>query len=75
MEALGYDIDDVRECLSGLCEGDCARDGAPEHPELAPRGWVYEFVTDFGLDRLYVKVCLNPKDLYILSFKLDGSPA
>ena len=75
MESLGYDIDDVRECLRGLYEGDCVSDGAPEHPEKAPNGWMYEFVTDFGDDGLYLKVCLNPDNVYVLSFKLDGSPA
>ncbi len=75
MEQLGYDDDDVQEFLCNLEVGDCTRDGSPDHPELAPKGWIYEFVIEFNGDRLYVKVCLNPEGVYVLSFKLDGSPA
>ncbi len=75
MEALNYDITDVEECLCALSPNDCTRDGAPEHQEFGRDAWVYEFVTVFGSDRLYVKLYLYADRLYVLSFKLDGSPA
>jgi hypothetical protein len=77
MRDLGFALTDVEDCLCALSVGDCNGDGAPDHPELAPDGWVYWFVTDFLSDDppMYVKVILNPKSVYVLSFKSDGSPA
>jgi len=76
MEQLGYDVTDVEEFLTELQEDECIGDGPPDHPEFAPQGWVYEFVIDLeGELPLYIKLCLNPSNAYILSFKLEGSPA
>ena len=75
MEALGYDITDVEDCLCTLDLRDCTRDGAPEHQEFGEDSWVYEFVSRFRGDRLYVKIYLYADSVYVLSFKLDGSPA
>ena len=76
MRALGYDLEDVEEFLCGLSEDECIHDEPPDHPDLAPSGWIYEFVIELEDDTaLYVKVCLNPENVYVLSFKLDGSPA
>src|SRR5207237_6796705 len=47
MEALGYNIKDVEDCLCDLREDECTKDSAPEHPEFGEGAWVYEFVTDF----------------------------
>ena len=76
MEALGYNVNDVEDCLCDLREAECTKDSTPEHPEFGEGGWVYEFVTDFfGEPPLYVKVYLYPDSVYVLSFKIDGSPA
>lgn len=76
MEQLGYDITDVEEILCELLDDECTKDGSPEHPDLAPSGWIYEFVIELEDEiPLYVKVCLNPKNVYVISFKPDGSPA
>jgi len=76
MEALGYNIKDVEDCLCDLRVEECTKDSAPDHPEFGEGAWVYEFVTYFfGEPPLYVKVYLYPDSVYVLSFKIDGSPA
>lgn len=72
VESLEYDFHDVCECLSLLTVGACDGD---EESAIRPGVRVYIFEEfDFNGDRLYIKVALNPDEVYVLSFKLSGSP-
>lgn len=74
-ENLGYDLDDVCECLGELDDSDY--DSAVEASEKREGGVVCIFRKQFNGDELYVKVCINPGNpgsLYVISFKLYGSP-
>jgi hypothetical protein len=71
MENLDYDFDTVCDCITKLKVAEM-RDKGPS--EWRPDATVYAFKTVYEGDRLYVKVQLNPDGLFVLSFKLDGSP-
>jgi hypothetical protein len=71
MEHLDYDFDTVCDCITKLKIGEM-RDKGPS--QWRSDATVHAFKTVYEGDRLYVKVQLNPDGLFLLSFKLDGSP-
>ena len=71
MENLEYDFDRVCDCITMLKIGEM-RDKGPS--QWRSDATVHAFKTVYEGDRLYVKVQLNPDGLFVLSFKLDGSP-
>lgn len=74
LENLGYDIDDVRDCLDQLELEECE---SIEESKWREGAVVCVFRGQLEEDDLYVKVCINPGNpgsLYLLSFKLYGSP-
>jgi len=71
MENLDYDFETVCDCITKLKVGEMRDKGASQ---WRPDATVHAFKTVYEGDRLYVKVQLNPDGLFVLSFKLDGSP-
>jgi hypothetical protein len=75
MEGLGYDLDDVCDCISSLGVDDVEKD---EDDQYRPECRVYVFKRiRYDQDDLYVKVSVPDAPggrLIVLSFKLWGSP-
>jgi hypothetical protein len=79
MDNLGYVDADVCDCLCALELSDCEKvqwsHWPPQHPVLTCVA-TFEF-DDYPPDRLFIEVKLpvgGGGNLYLLAFKLDGSP-
>ena len=74
MENLGYDHDDVADCIQSCCLKDIEK----EMEDLYRNALVLVFKpTQYGEDELYVKLSVPNnagEKLNVLSFKLSGSP-
>jgi hypothetical protein len=74
---LGYVLPDVCDALYALLDEECE---AIEPGRRNPGVPVATFVTEFRLpdndevDRLFIEVEIHEDSLYVLAFKLDGSP-
>lgn len=75
LENLGYDFDDVAECIGSCCLQDVDKDMVDEYRE--DRLILVFKPIQYGEDELYVKVSVPNnagEKMVVLSFKLSGSP-
>jgi hypothetical protein len=74
VENLGYDVDDVADCIQACCLEDVEKEMDDQYRDALVL--VFKPI-QYGEDELYVKISVpsNAADkLNVLSFKLSGSP-
>lgn len=76
---LGYEFEDVCDALAALEVVDCCKiDKGHWDPRFPVATYKMTFMLETRgptkVDDLFIEVRINPQSLYVLAFKLDGSP-